>query len=86
MTYQKGNTDLGLWLSLTKCSLKPKILIKSLNLYTLKSLFKSLLLTKNQTLKVKRWKLWAPTPTIATHIKKRYLSPTMDWDINDINK
>ena len=28
LTYQKGNTDLGLWLSLTKCSLNPKILIK----------------------------------------------------------
>ena len=79
-TYKKGNTDFGLWLSLTKCSLKPEILIKSINLFTLESLYKILLFTKKQTLQGKRWKLWAPTPTIATHMEKDFLSPDIDWE------
>jgi hypothetical protein len=81
LTYQQGNTDLGLWLSLTKSSLNPKILIKSINLFTLKSLYKTLLLTQNQIRQGKTWKLWVPIPTIATHMEKKFISPTIDWEI-----
>ena len=79
-TYQKGNSDFVLWLSLTKSSLKPIILIKSIKLFTLEIFYKILLFTKNQTLLGKNWKLWAPTPTIATHLEKSFLSPDIDWE------
>lgn len=29
----------------------------------------------------KRWKLWCPIPTIATHMETRYLAPIIDWEI-----
>jgi hypothetical protein len=82
LTYEKGNTDLGLWLSITKHSWNnPKIIIKSSkNLFTLKSFYKSLLYNKNQIFRGKRWTLWIPIPSIATHLEKKYLSPSRDWD------
>jgi hypothetical protein len=80
LTYQKGNTDLGLWLSLTKCSLTPKILIKSLNLFTIKSLYKTFLLTHAQIRYGKTWKLWVPMPTIATHMEEKFISPTINFE------
>jgi hypothetical protein len=79
-SYQKGNTDLGLWLSLTKCSLDPKILSKSLNLYTIKSLYKTVVLTHDQMRNGKTWNLWFPIPTIATHLEKEFISPSIDWE------
>ncbi|MHA1284999.1 MAG: glycosyltransferase [Promethearchaeota archaeon] len=27
----------------------------------------------------RKWNLWCPIPTIATHMDKNYLSPTIDW-------
>ncbi|ADZ08976.1 glycosyl transferase family 2 [Methanobacterium lacus] len=80
LTYQKGNTDLGLWLSLTKSSLDPKIIIKSLNIYTIKSLYKTFVLTQDQIHNGKTWKLWFPIPTIATHLEKEFISPTINWE------
>lgn len=80
LSYQKGNTDLGLWMSLTKSSLDPKILVKSLNLFTIKSLYKTFLLTQDQIRNGKYWKLWFPIPTIATHLEKKFISPSIDWE------
>lgn len=84
-SYQQGNTDLGLWLSLTKSSLDLKVLIKSLNLYTIKSLYKTLELTQDQIRNGKTWNLWFPIPTIATHLEKEFISPSIDWNnvVND---
>ncbi len=82
LTYEKGNTDLGLWLSITKHSMNsPKILIKSSkNLFVLKSLYKILLYNKTQIFRGKRWTLYVPIPSIATHLEKEYLSPSHDWE------
>ena len=82
LTYEKGNTDLGLWLSITKYNWNnPKIMIKSWkNLFTLKSFYKSLLYNKYQIFRGKSWTLWVPIPSIATHLEKKYLSPSHDWD------
>lgn len=82
--YSKGLAwDATIWLSLTKH--------KVFNLFTIaryyiqeRRLFGYL---KNawkycwkQILFGKRWKLWVPIPTIATHLDASLLSPTIDWE------
>jgi hypothetical protein len=33
-----------------------------------------------QTLFGRRWKLWVPMPSIATHMEKKFLAPCIDWE------
>ena len=81
-SYSEGNTDWGMWLSLTNDGLNhSKILIKSLKSPgNIKNLIRSFKTNKNQILHGKTWKLWVPIPAIATHMEKTCLSPAMDWE------
>ena len=78
----RGNTDFGVWFSLTKFRVRnPLTLLKGIKGQTL-------LLTVmawtwyfgwRQVLFGKTWNLWAPAPTIATHMDSKFLPPGYDW-------
>lgn len=82
LSYSNGNTDWGMWLSLTNNgSDHSKILLKSLiHPGNIKNLFRSFKTNKNQILHGKIWKLWVPIPAIATHMEKKCLAPAIDWE------
>jgi len=83
-TYTRNKVeDVGLWLALTKKHLfNPIAILKFLiykpivDKYILKTWFYNL----KQILFGKRYKLWSPIPTIATHMTKDFLSPCIDWN------
>ena len=81
-SYTKGNFDSSIWMSLTKSNLKNifKIpyFIRKDPIY-ISSITKAWFFCWQQILFGKRWKLWVPIPTIATHLESSGLSPTIDW-------
>ncbi len=81
-TYTKNNYDASIWLALTrerindisfifgeglKNNLYRRILLKSFYFSPLKFFFG------------KRWKLWTPNPSLATHMDSELLAPAIDW-------
>jgi hypothetical protein len=86
-TYADGNLDVSLWMSLTKQTVR--------NPATLWNLFharkagpfwhyarQSWRRGWRQILFGRRFELWAPIPSIATHIEKAFLAPAIDWEIS----
>ncbi|MGO9434827.1 MAG: glycosyltransferase [Terracidiphilus sp.] len=78
-TYGRGNPDCSLWLALTQRLglADPRVhwhdLFRfKLWLYTLRWGFPALLFGK-------RYRLWSPLPTLATHMESTCLSPLIDW-------
>ncbi|MFH1941408.1 MAG: glycosyltransferase family 2 protein [bacterium] len=81
-TYSKGNYDSSLWISLTKCNIFNFFkVLKSLffDLPIFKIYIKAWLYCWRQILFGKKWQLWVPIPSLATHMEKRYLAPVVDW-------
>ncbi|MBI5326003.1 MAG: glycosyltransferase family 2 protein [Ignavibacteriae bacterium] len=81
-TYTRKNYDTSLWLSLTKYKLfNPLNLIKYL--FTDKRMFKVFvkgwIYNRKQLISGKKWKLWVPVPSIATHMDNKHLAPSIDW-------
>ena len=78
-TYSKGNRDCPMWLALTqKFSLAdPRIhfcSLRRINLWRLTWQYGLL-----RVLFGRRYKLWAPMPTLATHMESTRLAPLVDW-------
>jgi hypothetical protein len=81
-TYIQGNLDASIWLSLTKHKI-----------YNISDIFRfyrtdkflyrvvkaSYLYSWRQIFFGKKWKLWSPVPSIATHMDSNFLSPNIDW-------
>jgi hypothetical protein len=81
-TFAKGNHDSSLWLSLTKHRItNPYWILKSIPAETfyIKSMVKSWIYCWKQILFGKKYKLWIPIPSIATHLEKTKLAPVVDW-------
>ena len=81
-SYSQGNFDCSMWLSLTKKNiLRFSYILRSMIKQPLmvKVIAKSWLYGWSQILWGKRYKLWSPVPSIATHLDFRALSPTIDW-------
>lgn len=80
-TYAKGNYDTSIWVSLTKFNIfNPFKLFKYKEKpYFIAVFFKSWRYSFIQHLFGKKWTLWAPIPTIATHIESEDVSPTINW-------
>jgi hypothetical protein len=81
-SYAKGNFDVSMWLSLTKYQIfNPLLLIKYYR--TDKFLYQVFKKTWRygwrQILFGRTWQLWSPVPSIATHLDRDYLAPTIDW-------
>lgn len=82
MTYVKNNYDSSLWIAVTKKGVfRPifsKDIFKNNNLY-LRIFVKCVAFGFSQLLFGKKYKLWAPVPTIATHMDSDFLAPGIDW-------
>jgi len=80
-TYTRGNYDTSIWASLTKYNIfNPFKLFKySEKPYFMGVFYKSWRYLFIQNLFGKKWTLWTPIPTIATHIEIEDVSPTVDW-------
>jgi hypothetical protein len=76
-----GNTDGGLWFSLTKFEIRnPLRLVGGVADRSLLSVAANAwYFGWRQLLFGDKWNLWAPVPTIATHLDRRYLPPGFDW-------
>ncbi len=71
-----------MWLSITKCKVFNffKIIryrVQNPNVYNY--FFRAWRYHWKQILFGKKWKLWSPIPSIATHLEKNHLAPTIDW-------
>lgn len=89
------SSDADVWLSLTKkrlFNLFKLIKLRVQNREVFGYYFRAWRFNWKQILFGKRWSLWCPIPTIATHMDSRYLAPNIDWDqifkkeIDKINK
>ncbi len=74
--------DSDMWLSITKCKVFNffKIIryrVQNHNVYNY--FFRAWRYHWKQILFGKKWKLWSPIPSIATHLEKNHLAPTIDW-------
>jgi hypothetical protein len=81
-SYEKGNFDCSLWLSLTKHRvLNPFALARYFvrGLFYWKVLAKAWVYCWDQILFGRKLKLWVPVPGIATHLDHNALSPSVDW-------
>lgn len=81
-SYCKGNWDSSLWFSLTKYNvLNPaSILLLFSDKFLFKTIAKSWMYNATQILFGRRYKLWQPIPSIATHMENISLAPIIDWD------
>lgn len=79
----KGLYDAPSWISLTKGKIFNIIAIYSFYKNKDKWLFdivkKAWFHNWPQVLFGKKWKLWVPIPSIATHLESKYLAPNIDW-------
>ena len=80
-SYTKGNYDTSIWTSLTKYNIfNPFKLFKYREKpYFIAVFVKSWRYSFIQHLFGKKWALWTPIPTIATHIESEDVSPTLEW-------
>ena len=81
-TFAAGNSDLGLWLALTKRGvLNPWTFIRSWSdgRFVGASHVLAWLHAGGQILNGKRRTLWVPTPSLATHMETSGLAPGVDW-------
>ncbi len=82
-TYAKKNDDASLWMSLTKHKVSnPALLFKYLfsDRQNFKFLLKAWSHNNKQILLGKKQNLWAPVPSLATHMDSEYLAPEINWN------
>ena len=81
-TYGRNNHDMSLWLSLTKYVVRePGMLLRLMRTdrVMFKLAVKAWLHAARETLLGKRWSLWVPVPSVATHMESTCLAPAVDW-------
>lgn len=76
-TYTKGNYDSSMWLAITKYQTNPLNMFKSPEMR--KIIFSAWMNSWRQILLGKRFKLWIPQPSIATHMENNYIAPGVNW-------
>ncbi len=77
------SADADVWLSLTKMKIYNlfKILkYRSQNPQMFGIYFRTWRYNWKQVLFGKKWNLWCPIPSIATHMEKKHLAPAIKWD------
>jgi hypothetical protein len=80
-SYSKGNWDSSLWFSLTGYNIFNVIaLLTSGDTFRFKIIARSWWHGWRQNLFGRRYTLWQPMPSIATHMEKISLAPGIDWD------
>lgn len=82
-TYRQKNSDLGIWLALTKIRARnPWSMVRSLGdgLFVAASHVLAWRHAWRQLLWGKRRTLWVATPSLATHMESSGLAPGVDWE------
>ena len=82
-TYSRRNSDLGLWLALTKIrAVNPWSFIRSLGdgLFFAASHLLAWRHAWRHLLWGRRIRLWVPTPSLAPHMELSGLAPGVDWE------
>lgn len=78
-TYCRGNMDCPIWLSLTQKYELANFRIHGYNWFRWKTWIKTWLWGYRTILFSRRYRLWSPLPTLATHMESTGLSPGIDW-------
>jgi len=78
-TYSRGNMDCSLWLALTQKLELASPAIHAANSVRFKIWVKTWLWGWKNLLFSRRYRLWSPVPTLATHMEKPCLAPLVDW-------
>jgi hypothetical protein len=82
-TYCRGNSDLGLWMALTKLRVfNPWCCIRGFGdgKFIPGSQALAWWHAWRYILSGRRLTLWAPIPTLATHMERRSAAPGVDWE------
>ncbi len=81
-SYTRGAWDSSIWFALTKTNVFNWISLIDYAIHDV-ILFKAVLLSWQklwfQILLGRKYQLWQPIPSIATHMEERYLAPNVDW-------
>ena len=79
-TYCRGNTDVALWVALTRSyGIASLIRFGFTNKECFFIVKKSMKYSPGQFLTGKKYFIWCPVPSFATHLEKRHLAPGVDW-------
>lgn len=84
-TYSRGNWDCPVWLSLTQKYELANPRVHWHNLFRLVIWGKTLRWGYRALLFDRRYRLWVPLPTLATHMESPCLSPLIDWQNNFVS-
>ena len=81
-SYCKGNWDSSLWFALTKFNVFDirVMLLPFSHWFLLKTILKSWLTCGSQIIFDRKYKLWQPMPSIATHMERISLAPVIKWE------
>lgn len=82
-SYALGNTDISMWMALTKFNVRNpyrflKYLVRDRE-FLFPSLWRAYRFCLREVLFGRPWKLMAPIPSIATHAEQKFLAPNIDW-------
>ena len=77
-TYVKGNYDASLWVSLTKYNVNPINAFRALDMMAM--LGAAWIYCWRQILFGRKYSLWAPRPSIATHMENTKIAPNVEWE------
>lgn len=81
-SYCEGNHDASLWFALTKHRVRqPHWLLGAMRRDPLgfRLVANAWRYTPREVLFGRRWRLWAPSPSLATHLDDSYLAPGVPW-------
>ena len=78
-TYSRGNMDCSLWLALTQKFELANPSVHAADSLRLKIWVKTWLWGWKTLLFSRRYLLWSPLPTLATHMEKPCVSPLVEW-------
>jgi hypothetical protein len=78
-SYSSGNMDCPIWLALTQKSELANLRVHWRDMFRLKTWVKTWRWGYRSLLFGRRYRLWAPMPTLATHMDSSSLSPLVDW-------
>ena len=78
-SYSLGNMDCPIWLALTQKAELANLRVHWADMFRLKTWVKTWRWGYRSLLLSRRFWLWAPMPTLATHMDSSGLSPLFDW-------
>jgi len=81
-TFSHGNMDCPIWLALTQRGELGNLRVHWHDTFRVKTWLKTLRWGYRTLLFDRRYRLWAPLPTLATHMESTGLSPLVDWEQN----